>query len=144
MVLPLKITTAPRFFNSLLYDFNSKGIIPDAASLPCRSEWYEASAEALPIAAEAVDLLVSQFAFMLFPDKDQAAREMHRVLAPGGALYVSAWRHFSHQPNYAALIDGIGRLESAEAAESPRAANRDRGEGQTLHEWQASLQSSCA
>lgn len=86
-------------------------------SLACHFEWHEASAEAMPLDDGSVDLVVSQHAFMLFPDKVAAAGEMHRVLRTGGAVYVSAWRHFRHQPHYASLIEGLGAFVSVEAAD---------------------------
>lgn len=91
-------------------------------ALPCEFIWHEASADALPLDDASVDMLVSQHAFMLFPDKAAASREMHRVLRDGGKLYVSAWRHYSEQPHYAALIDGLDRLVSALAANLMKSA----------------------
>ena len=90
--------------------------------LPCRFVWHEASAEALPMDDESVDLLLSQHAFMLFLDKTAASREMNRILSRGGSLYVSAWRQFSHQPHYAALIEGLDKLVSAQAADLMKGA----------------------
>ncbi len=94
----------------------------NSAEFVCRMDWREASAEALPFEDGAVDLLVSQHAFMLFPDQPAAAREMHRVLRPGGGLYVSAWRHYSRQPHYAAFIDGLERFMGAKAADLMKTA----------------------
>ncbi len=93
-----------------------------AEGLPCRFEWREAPADALPLDDASIDLLLSQHAFMLFPDRAAAAVEMHRVLKDGGRLYVSAWRHFSHQPHYAALVDGLDRFVSTEAADLMKGA----------------------
>ncbi len=95
---------------------------PKSVGLPCQSEWHEAPADALPLDDASVDVLLSQHAFMLFADKTAASREMHRVLSPGGSLYVSAWRHFSHQPHYAALIEGLDDLVSAQAADLMKGA----------------------
>ena len=45
--------------------------------------------EALPLEREAVDVVISNCVLNLVPDKDQAFREMHRVLRPGGHFCVS-------------------------------------------------------
>ena len=101
-----------------------------SVGLPCRFEWHEASAEALPLEDESVDLVLSQFAFMLFPDKMAASREMNRILSRGGSLYLSAWRQFSHQPNYAVLIEGLDKLVSAQAADLLKGAFQFKSEDQ--------------
>lgn len=46
----------------------------------------EASAEAIPCAAASFDRVLSNGALNLSPDKEQAFREIHRVLRPGGRL----------------------------------------------------------
>ena len=83
----------------------------------CRQEWIEASAEALPFDDGSIDLIVSQHAFMLFPDKDQASREMYRVLRGGGEAHVSVWRNYRHQPHFAALIAALDEVAGGGAAE---------------------------
>ena len=88
-----------------------------SVGLPCQFEWHEAPADALPLGDASVDLLLSQHAFNLFEDKTAAAREMHRILRPGGSLYVSAWCHFSRQPHIAALVEGLDKVVSARAAD---------------------------
>ena len=45
--------------------------------------------EALPLEQESVDVVISNCVLNLVPDKDQAFREMHRVLRPGGHFCVS-------------------------------------------------------
>jgi ubiquinone/menaquinone biosynthesis C-methylase UbiE len=84
--------------------------------------WHEAGAEALPLADGSMDLVVSQHAFMFFPDRTQAAREMHRVLRPGDELHISAWRDYRQQPHYAALIAGLNLLITQQAGELMKTA----------------------
>jgi ubiquinone/menaquinone biosynthesis C-methylase UbiE len=48
-----------------------------------------ADAERLPFPAESFDAVLCECALCLFPDKPAAAREMARVLAPGGRVGVS-------------------------------------------------------
>lgn len=88
-----------------------------AMSSGCKQNWIEASASSLPFEDGSIDLTVSQHAFMLFDDKKQAAREMHRVLREGGRAFVSAWRSYRHQPHFSALIAGLEEIVEDEAAQ---------------------------
>ena len=47
-------------------------------------EWHQASAEALPLGDETFDVVLCQMGLQFVPDRLRAAREMRRVLAPGG------------------------------------------------------------
>jgi len=55
-----------------------------------------ADATALPFGDESVDLVVSQFGVMFFPDRDRSYREAKRVLRPGGHYLLSAWDAFRY------------------------------------------------
>jgi ubiquinone/menaquinone biosynthesis C-methylase UbiE len=56
-------------------------------------EWREGSAVALPVeGGESFDVVTCQQGLQFFPDNAVAAREMRRVLAPGGRLGLSVWR----------------------------------------------------
>ncbi|MGH7824920.1 MAG: methyltransferase domain-containing protein [Candidatus Binatia bacterium] len=46
-------------------------------------------AEELPVESESVDVVISNGALNLSPAKDRAFREVHRVLRPGGRLYLA-------------------------------------------------------
>jgi arsenite methyltransferase len=52
-------------------------------------EFREGYLEALPIADEWADVIISNGVLNLVPDKDAALREMYRVLKPGGRLQIA-------------------------------------------------------
>jgi SAM-dependent methyltransferase len=54
-------------------------------------EWREGTAELLPFADASFDVVLSQYAHMFSPQPESAAREMLRVLKPGGRLAFAAW-----------------------------------------------------
>lgn len=51
----------------------------------------QADALALPVRAGCVDVAVAAFVLFLLPDAHRAARELHRVLRPGGELLAATW-----------------------------------------------------
>jgi ubiquinone/menaquinone biosynthesis C-methylase UbiE len=51
--------------------------------------WHEASAEAMPLPDDAFDVVLCQMGLQFVPDKNAAAREMRRVLKPGGRLAIN-------------------------------------------------------
>jgi SAM-dependent methyltransferase len=67
--------------------------------------WIEADATALPLADDAVDVVLCQQGLQFMPDPAAALAEMRRVLAPGGRLTVSVWRPSETYEILAALLD---------------------------------------
>jgi arsenite methyltransferase len=61
----------------------------EAAGLAARVEFVEGDAEALPLEDGSVDGALCECAVCTFPDKPAAARELARVLRPGGRLALS-------------------------------------------------------
>jgi len=69
-------------------------------------KWIEGSAEALPIRQPAFDLVTCQQGLQFFTNKALAAREMRRVIAPGGRAVIACWLPIEQQ-GPVALIDDI-------------------------------------
>jgi ubiquinone/menaquinone biosynthesis C-methylase UbiE len=60
----------------------ARGVAPADTAI----DWYEASAEALPLPDESFDVALCQLGLQFVADKPAALREMRRVLTPGGRL----------------------------------------------------------
>jgi ubiquinone/menaquinone biosynthesis C-methylase UbiE len=82
-------------------------MVAKARALAPDLDWHDGNAMALPFSADAFDLLFCQEALQFVPDRAQAVREMRRVLAPGGRVYVSTWRSRRECPLIDALV-GVG------------------------------------
>ena len=54
-------------------------------------EWHEGDVESLPFGDGAFDMVLSQFGHMFAPRPEVAAREMLRILKPGGVIAFSTW-----------------------------------------------------
>jgi ubiquinone/menaquinone biosynthesis C-methylase UbiE len=52
-------------------------------------DWYESTAESMPLNDEAFDVVMCQLGLMFIPDKSAALHEMRRVLAPRGRLIIN-------------------------------------------------------
>jgi ubiquinone/menaquinone biosynthesis C-methylase UbiE len=63
----------------------ARSITPPEISI----DWYEASAESMPLPDEAFDVVFCQMGLQFVPNKQAALREMRRVLVTGGRAFVS-------------------------------------------------------
>jgi ubiquinone/menaquinone biosynthesis C-methylase UbiE len=61
-----------------------------ARSLPSANPimWYETAAESIPLPDQSFDVVFCSLSLQFFGDKLAALREMHRVLKPGGRVYI--------------------------------------------------------
>ncbi|WP_214070347.1 class I SAM-dependent methyltransferase [Mucilaginibacter sp. dw_454] len=59
-------------------------------------ETLTADAGELPFSDDSFDAISCRMGFMFFPDMQQAANEMYRVLKPGGRIAVSVWGNPAH------------------------------------------------
>lgn len=73
-----------------------------------RVRWQTADATSLPFDHASFDVVVCQFGCMFFPDKAAAAREVRRVLRPGGVFLFNVWGTLAENPIAAVTNDVIG------------------------------------
>lgn len=69
--------------------------------------WLEGNATALPFADAAFDVVLCQHGLPFFPDRAMAAREMRRVIAPGGRALVMVLQALSRHPVFEALMSSV-------------------------------------
>lgn len=58
--------------------------------------WQVVDAHEIPYDSDFFDVVVCQFGVMFFKDKNQAFREVHRVLKPGGTFIFNTWDDLQH------------------------------------------------
>jgi ubiquinone/menaquinone biosynthesis C-methylase UbiE len=68
-----------------------------------------ADVSALPFAAASFDAVSCRLGFMFFPDMQQAANEIARVLKPGGRFSTSVWGAGDKNPWIMTMMDAIKR-----------------------------------
>ena len=76
------------------------GMLEIAARRPGleRVTFQPADAQALPFSDSSFDLVACQFGVMFYPDRIAAAREVRRVLRPGGTYIFSVWNSLDQNP----------------------------------------------
>lgn len=77
-------------------------------------DWYEATAESIPLPDEAFDVVLCQMALQFIPNKVAALREMRRVLDRGGRALVTL--PGPKPPLFAIMTDALARHLSPEVA----------------------------
>lgn len=102
------------------------GMIAAARALPASEgaapiAWREGDAAALGFVDASFDAVLCQLGLQYFTDRPRAAREMARVLAPGGRLATLVWRALDHSPGFVALAGALERHVGAAAAAVMRA-----------------------
>ena len=93
--------------------------------------WHEGVAEALPFSDAAFDVVLSQYAHMFSPRPESAAREMLRVVRPGGLIAFAAW---TPQGLGARLME-LGLRYSSAAPDSPAPSPFQWGDPQTVQRY---------
>lgn len=85
-----------------------------AASSKPAIDWYESSAEAIPLPDGAFDVALCQLGLQFIPDKLGALREMRRVVAADGRVVLSV--PGPTPPLFAAMADALGEHLGPRAA----------------------------
>jgi SAM-dependent methyltransferase len=92
-----------------------------AAAEGATIDFREGNAEQLPFDDHSFDLVTCQHAFQFFPDPAAVAREIARVLVPGGRVAIATWQGLDEHPFYKQLdvamtrrfgISGVGQIFS--------------------------------
>ena len=96
------------------------GMLAVAEELEPAIDWILCGAESLELDNESFDCVISQFGMMFFEDREKSAKEMFRVLRPGGSLAVATWRSVDHNPAYADIIAVLDEYVSRQAADALR------------------------
>lgn len=73
-------------------------------------EWHAGRAEALPFGDGQFDAVICAFGIFLTRDMTAAARELWRLVRPGGALAITTWREGSFEPANASFWNAIRRV----------------------------------
>jgi ubiquinone/menaquinone biosynthesis C-methylase UbiE len=107
----LAFAAAPRVAHVTAIDF-SPGMIEQvrahAAQHGIRNvEAVVMDAQSLAFADATFDAAFSLFAFMFFPDRARAFRELHRVLRPGGRAVIATWGPIERRPLMKISFDAL-------------------------------------
>ena len=88
----------------------AKSVTPSDLSI----EWYQASAESMPLPDGAFDVVLCQLSLQFVADRLQGLREMRRVLTSGGRLVLNVPGPAA--PMFVILADAMGRHIAPQAA----------------------------
>jgi ubiquinone/menaquinone biosynthesis C-methylase UbiE len=103
-------------------DLNT-GMLDVARALPnegAEVAWIEGSALNLPFRAKSFDLVLCQLGLQFFPDRQQALREMHRVLSHSGRIALSVYSPIERTPGANAFVLALDRILGVHASKIKR------------------------
>lgn len=83
--LPPSVKLTATDLNDAMFNYAQQKFAPGEV------EWRQADACELPFPDGSFEAIVCEFGIMFFPDKDRAAREVFRVLKPGGTFLFNVW-----------------------------------------------------
>jgi SAM-dependent methyltransferase len=109
-------------------DLNA-GMLDVAIRLGGAIDYRQGTAESLPFADGAFDVVLCQFGLMFFRDRPAALREVRRVLTPGGRFAFAVWNQLETAPAFAtlaAVLDEIAGPRAANALHAPFALGERR------------------
>lgn len=81
--------------------------------------WQEGRAEALPFSDASFDLVLCQQGFQFFPDRVAAAREVRRILVPGGRVATTTWTGIERNPLSQMVSEVLQRRTGLAAMDAP-------------------------
>jgi ubiquinone/menaquinone biosynthesis C-methylase UbiE len=102
-------------------------------------EWVEANAEELPFEDDRFDCAASVFGAMFAPRPELVAKEMFRVVKPGGTIGMANWGHYGFQAEMFELQTGFGPPPDPEIAH-PRDWGMEEVVQERLGPYASSLQ----
>jgi ubiquinone/menaquinone biosynthesis C-methylase UbiE len=77
-------------------------------------EWHHGDAVGIPVETGKYSAVLCQQGLQFFSDRQQALKEIHRILIPGGRLALSIWRSIDRCPFLAILADVLGNYIGTE------------------------------
>ena len=88
----------------------------------CRSygsvvDFVESPAAPLEVESGSIDTVVCQQGFQFFPEKPEAAREIARVLKPGGRVIATTWRPLGECEYFGTIRDSLTALGEGDISE---------------------------
>jgi len=108
-------------------DFN-QSMIDEARSISERSgldiSWIQGDALNLEFEDNEFDTVFCQQGLQFFPDKPRAAREMHRVLRPGGKAAISVWTSLEDNPYGFSMVEALDHHINSNVADGLRSPFR--------------------
>lgn len=90
-------------------DLNEAMVAWGAARVPGAS-WRQGDAQLLDLETASVDLVVSQFGVMFFPDRARAHAEAARVLRPGGTSLFASWDVVAGSTFTVAMVESLAEV----------------------------------
>lgn len=96
------------------------GMLAAAKEIEPGIDWILCGAESLELDDETLDSVISQFGMMFFQDRQKSAKEMFRVLKPGGSLAIAVWNSVEQNPAYGDIISVLQEQVGTEAANALR------------------------
>jgi ubiquinone/menaquinone biosynthesis C-methylase UbiE len=103
-------------------DLNA-GMLDVARAVPsegAKLAWIEGSALDLPFPAQSCDLVLCQLGLQFFPDRQQALREMRRVLSHSGRVALSVYSPIERTLGANAFVLALDRILGAHASKIKR------------------------